>query len=121
MRYLYGEFSDKQVKINANHLHNKIHKLLLYKDKNIKDIIFNTNEEFNSYFLNLLFYIGGLNKILGEPKEMMSLMSVLQTAYNETQNESFSYKVYRKLILDAHGFIKSMFDGGCVNAETRNS
>lgn len=116
MCYLYGEFSDRQVKITANLLHSKIHKLLLYKDKNISETLFNTDEEFNNYFINFLIYLGGLNKLLDEPEQMMILMSILQAAYNETQNKDFNYKLFRKLILDAHGLIKSMFEEECVNA-----
>ena len=111
MKYIYGEFSDKQIELNAKSMHNAIHKLLLYKDKNVSVLIFDTNEQFLHYFQNLLYRFGGFNSLLGEPEQMVSLMSTLQAAYDEVKSDCFNYSVYRRLILDAHGFISSMFNG----------
>lgn len=112
MKYIYGEFSDKQIEINAKLMHNEIHKLLIYKDPSIEDKIFESNEDFIIYFINLLLRYGGLNELLGEPKQMVAFMSTLQAALDEVVNEDFNYNVYRKLILDAHGYIKSIFEEG---------
>lgn len=110
MEYLYGNFSDKQIELNAVSMHNAIHKLLLYKDKNVSGLIFNTDEQFYHYFRNLLYRFGGFNTLLGEPIQMVSLMSTLQAAYNEAEKNDFNFAVYRRLILDAHGYITSMFE-----------
>lgn len=110
MKYLYGEFSDEQINKTAISMHNDIHKLLLYKDKNITEKIFNSEEDFVNYFTNLLFRFGGLNKLLGQPKEMVDFMSTLQSAYDEVISDTFKYKVFRRAILDCHGYIKLMFE-----------
>jgi len=110
MEYLYGSFSNKQIKINSKYMHNEIHKLLLYKDKNITETIFNSEQDFINYFNNLLYRFGGLNKLLGEPDYMVAFMSTLQAAYDEVNSDSYKYCTFRKLILDAHGYIKLMFE-----------
>ena len=108
MQYLYGEFSDEQITRTINTMHNEIHKLLLHKDKKITEIIFDSEDDFLTYFTALLYRFGGLNKLLGEPYEMVALMSTLQAAYSEVTGEKFDYKKFRKEILDSHGYIKSI-------------
>lgn len=110
MEYLYGKFSDNQIELNAKLMHNEIHKLLLYKDNKISEKIFNSDEEFQNYFTNLLFRFGGLNKLLGEPSNMVALMSTLQAAKDEASSCDYNYSNFRRLILDSHGYIKAMFE-----------
>lgn len=110
MKYLYGSFSDNQIEINAKLMHNEIHKLLLYKDKKVSEKIFNSEEDFQNYFINLLFRFGGFNELLGEPDYMVSLMSTLQAAYDEVQKDDYNFHTFRRLILDSHGYIKAMFE-----------
>lgn len=110
MKYLYGEFTDNQIEINANIMHNEIHKLLLYKDNKVKEKIFNSEQDFQNYFTNLLKRFGGFNKLLGEPKYMVSLMSTLQAAYDESNSENYDFLTFRRLILDSHGYVKAMFE-----------
>lgn len=110
MKYLYGEFSDNQIQVNASRMHSEIHKLLLYKDTEITESIFSSENDFLNYFDNLLFRFGGLNELLGEPDYMVSLMSTLQAAYDEVYKDDFNYYIFRKLILNAHGFITMMFE-----------
>lgn len=109
MKYLYGEFSDNQIQSTTLLMHNEIHKLLLYKDNNFKDDIFKSDEEFYNYFSNLLYRYGGFNELLGKPNMMVNFMSVLQEAYHESLRDDFNYKKFRKLILDAHGYLTNMF------------
>ena len=45
--------------------------------------------------------IGGLNELLMCQPELVNVMSLLQAALREYNNPKFSYKRYRKLILDA--------------------
>jgi hypothetical protein len=40
MQYLYGEFTDEQINKTVISMHSDIHKLLLYKDRNITEQIF---------------------------------------------------------------------------------
>lgn len=121
MDYLYGKFSNKQILEVAHIMHSDIHKLLLYKDKYFTEKIFDNDEDFIAYFENLLFKFGGLNSILGEPDLMIVLMSTLKAAYNETQKESFNYRLFRKAILDSHGYIKAMFEEVDEDAMSENS
>lgn len=110
MDYLYGEFTNEQINKTVVLMHNDIHKLLLHKDRDITEEIFNSEEDFLSYFNNLLFRFAGFNELLGEPQEMVYLMSTLQSAYNEVLRKHFRYYVFRRAILDCHGYIKKMFE-----------
>ena len=121
MQYLYGEFTDEQINKTVISMHNDIHKLLVYKDPEITEQIFNSEEDFVSYFTNLLFRFGGLNELLGEPKEMVSLMATLQGAYREIRNPKiYRFWRFRRAILDCHGYIKAMFEEVDDNAEFIN-
>lgn len=110
MEYLYGTFSDNQMEVNAQLMHNEIHKLLLYKDRDVSEHIFDSDADFINYFSNLLFRFGGLNELLGEPEQMVSLMSTLQSAFTESKKKNFNWYRFRRLILDSHGYIKAMFE-----------
>ena len=43
MDYRYGTFSDEQMRQAALLMHNEIHRLLLYKDSQITELIFLNN------------------------------------------------------------------------------
>ena len=122
MEYIYGEFTDNQISEAVRVMHNDIHKLLLYKDNRVEKTIFNTDDDFIIYFKNLLFRFGGLNELLGEPDNMVALMSTLQAAYDEVLKDNFSFKTFRRAILDSHGYIKAMFESEVdENAKSFNS
>ncbi len=110
MNHLYGKFSDEQILMNSKIMHKEVHKLLLYKDKNVTQPIFENDDNFKNYFTNLLFRLSGLNELLYCPVEMVALLSTLQAAYDMVNSKNFDYCEYRKLILDAHGYIKLMFE-----------
>lgn len=110
MDYIYGNFSDKQALEVAHVLHNDIHKLLLYKDNRINDLIFEDDISFFTFFEKLLFMLGGMKTLLVDNGYMVLLMSTLQAAYNEAKSDNFHYHIFRKAILDAHGYIKLMLE-----------
>jgi hypothetical protein len=110
MNHLYGNFSETQIRDNARIMHSDIHKLLLFKDKNVNQQIFDNNEDFINYFSNLLRRISGFNELLFCPVEMVALLATLQSAFDMVNSESFNYQEYRRLILDAHGYVKSLFE-----------
>ena len=110
MHYLYGEFTDEQINEAVKQMHNDIHKLLLYKDNQIEEIIFENDEAFFAFFENVLFKFGGTKTLFNNNGTMVSLMSTLQAAYDEVQSSTFRYKTFRRAILDCHGYIKSMFE-----------
>ena len=111
MKHLYGDFSDKQINETLVSMHNDIHKLLLFKDPNITETIFDSEDDFIKYFTNLLFRFGGLNDLLGKPAKMVDFMSTLQAAYEEVNKDYFIYKRFRKAILDCHGYLKEFSEG----------
>lgn len=121
MKYLYGEFSDNQIKNTEKQMHNEIHKLLLHKAEDFNKVLFLSDSDFMAYFNNLLFRFGGLNKLLGEPNTMVSLMATLQAAYDYVQSDHYNFKTYRKAILDSHDYIDSMFKEVFDNAKSFNS
>ena len=110
MTHLYGTFTDSQIKTNAKTMHSEIHKLLLFKDKNVNQVIFDSESDFMSYFSNLLFRFSGLNELLHCPPQMVGLLATLQSAFDMVNSQDFNFCEYRRLILDAHGYIKSMFE-----------
>ena len=110
MRHLYGNFTDTQIKENAEIMHSEVHKLLLFKDKNINQKIFDSESDFLNYFSNLLYRFGGLNELLNYPVQMVALLATLQSAYQMVTSSDFDFCEYRRLILDAHGYIKSLFE-----------
>ncbi|MGF0148414.1 hypothetical protein ACQRDF_13635 [Lachnospiraceae bacterium SGI.054] len=121
MDYLYGEFSDEQIKNAAILMHKNIHRLLLYKDNLVTAKIFNSDEEFKRYFENILFKFGGLNTLFGYPKEMVFLMATLQAAYDIVDSPRYNYSIFRRAILDSHGYIKAMLEEVDNNAKPINS
>lgn len=101
MDFLYGEFTQEQFEKQRKSLHDAMFWLLLYKDpdtcEKYKDV------DFHYYMESLLGRIGGLNLLLGNPPELITLMSYLSAALLETEKDPFNYRMYRKYVLDAHG------------------
>lgn len=110
MNHLYGTFTNNQVKMYAKVMHSEVHKLLLFKDKDINQVIFDDESDFLSYFSNLLYRFSGLNELLHCPPLMVALLATLQSAYDMAKSQDFNFCEYRRLILDAHGYIKSVFE-----------
>ena len=99
MKHLYGEFSKDQISQTKKSLRGTIYFLLLCVDPKTsweyKDV------DINKCFISLLYKIGGLNKLLFEPVEIVTTMSLLQAAFGELNSPEFDFGTYRKLILDA--------------------
>ena len=110
MDYLYGEFNDNQTAHRAKAMHSEIHRLLLFKDKKVNDVLFQSEEEFHKYFVDLLYRFGGLNHLLNYPDYFIDLMTALQLALDESEKAEFDFAKFRKLILDAHSYISVIFD-----------
>lgn len=107
--YVYGKFSRDQIIYIARQMHNEIHRLLIYKDINIPNKIFQTDKAFFKYFNNLLINYGSLNDMFGYPAQMVLFMERLNSAYIEAKKEDFNYSLYKKELLDAHGLLTEMF------------
>lgn len=89
MNTIYGHFDDTQFEEYKEKLHKEMFWLLLYKDPKTKDEF--KNVDFEKYFINLMKKIDGLNALLSYPVEIVSIMSLLQAALNETRIEEFNY------------------------------
>lgn len=103
MKTIYGSFDKDQFERFKTKLHKELFWLLLYKDPKTKEQYQNVN--FEKYFDGLMRKINGLNELLFYPTEIVSIMSLLQAAFQETREEPFNYPIYRKLILDAHSLV----------------
>lgn len=79
-------------------------------DKNTKDECSGINVD--DSFRNLQLRLNGLNSILLEPVELINVMGMIESAFNELKSENFSYKRYRKLILDAGEEVMKIEEGG---------
>lgn len=117
MQYIYGNFTDKQINEAVRAMHGDIHKLLLYKDKTIEEKIFEDDEAFLVFFENVMFKLGGTKTLFNDN----GLMVTLQGAMDNFKSDHFSYKKFRRAILDSHGYIKQMFEEVDCDAESTDS
>ena len=99
MKYKYGEYTDDQIKKTKESIRKQIFFLLLIVDPKTKQDY--KNIDVNEAFDGFLSKLGGLNLLLGEPVELVEVMSLLQSAWAEYNDPQFSYNKYRKLVLSA--------------------
>ena len=97
----YGEFADMQIDEIKEILRHRIFFLLLVAEDEAK----NNKVEYPHIDLmkantSLLWRISGLNELLGNPIELVTVLSLLEEAKN-TIKPDFNFAKYRKLILDA--------------------
>ena len=52
-----------------------------------------------------------MNDILFNPPELVTLISLLETARKEANKKDCDFKKYRKLILDSHSLIDKIKEG----------
>lgn len=103
MQHLYGTFSNEQIKEFKVKLHKECFWLLLYKDPETEYKY--KHVDYDKYFTGVMKKLNGFNELVNYPVEIVSIMSLLQAAMQETKKAEFNYHVYRKLILDAHNLI----------------
>lgn len=99
MQHKYGEFASSQVAETKKLIRKQIYFLLLIVDPKTKDDY--ENIDVNNAFIGLMNKLDGFNSILFYPKEMVTVISLLESALMEYNNPTFNYNKYRKLILDA--------------------
>lgn len=99
MKHKYGEFTQSQIQSAKILLRKDIFFLLLCVDPKTKQEYEYIN--INKTFTNLMYKIGGMNSLLYEPPELVTILSLLQRAYVEYNSPDFNFSIYRKLILDA--------------------
>lgn len=108
MKTLYGHFDDEQLEKYKVYLHKQLFWLLLYKDPNTEENFSKKGMNFELFFSRLMVKLDGFNEILLYPELMVSIMSILQAAYDEAKKKDFNYKEYRSLILEAHALLDKM-------------
>lgn len=96
----YGEFADMQISDITKYLRKRIFFLLLYAEDMESKTNF-PNVDLKQANTSLLWRISGLNKLLGEPMELVTVLSLLEEANNIINDQNFDFAKYRKLILDA--------------------
>lgn len=96
----YGEFADMQISDITKYLRKRIFFLLLYAEDMESKTNF-PNVDLKQANTSLLWRISGLNALLGKPKELVIVLSLLEEANNIIDNQNFDFAKYRKLILDA--------------------
>lgn len=109
MKTRYGYYSSTQIHSTKISLRKAIFFLLLYVDPNTKEEY--SNIDVVEAFHSLQYKLNGLNGILREPPELVLTMSILESAKSEYLSESFDFKNYRKLILDAGAEIMKIKEG----------
>lgn len=63
-------------------------------------------ENVDEYISSLILQLFGFNEMLGENKDVLTVIELLEGAKIELSREEFNYKLYRKAILDAYNLIK---------------
>ena len=104
----YGEFTDMQISEIKEILRKRIFFLLLVAE----DLEAKTKfPEVDLVQANttLLWRIAGLNELLGQPAELVTVLSLLEEA-RKTITPDFNFGKYRKLILDAGAEIMKIAD-----------
>lgn len=99
MKHLYGEFTQNQIAETKKSLRGSIFFLLLCVDK--KTAHEYEDVDVNKCFDGLLLKLGGMNELLLNQPELVTVMSLLQAARQEYAKPRFNFFKYRKLILDA--------------------
>ena len=92
----YGEFADMQISETKEILRKRIFFLMLVAEDNGKfpevDLV--------KAHTALMWRLAGLNDLLNQPTELVTVLSLLEEALN-TIKTNFDFAKYRKLILDA--------------------
>lgn len=99
MKHLYGEFTQNQIVKVKESLRKSIFFLLVCADERTAPT--DIQVDINQTFKGLLLKMGGMNHLLMEQPELVTVMSLLQAAMDEYNKPEFDFKTYKKLILDA--------------------
>lgn len=106
MQHLYGEFTQNQIAETKESLRKSIFFLLVCVDE--KTTPTEVKIDVNKSFKGLLLKLGGMNHLLMNQPELVTVMSLLQAAMDEYNKPEFDFKTYRKLILDAGAEVKRL-------------
>lgn len=110
MKHIYGTFTQEQISQTKTKIRKSIYFILLCCDPKTSNRYKNVNVE--TAFLNLLYWISGMNTILNCPPEVVRIISLLQKAYEEYLSPDYKFKVCRKLLLDAGSEVLNIKEDG---------
>ena len=99
MQHKYGNFTQSQIGKTKQEIRKQIIFLLNIVDPELKDKYQHINVQ--AAFQSLLDELSGMNDLLFNPPELVTVMALLEAALNEYNSKTFDFKKYRKLILDA--------------------
>lgn len=106
MKHLYGNFTRQQIAQTKKSLRGSIFFLLLCVDPNTSNEY--KEVDVNKCFNGLLLRMAGMNELLMYQPEIVTTMSLLQSALIEFNSPTFNFHTYRKLILDAGAEINKL-------------
>lgn len=98
-QYRDGVFDDGQIEDVKKRMRTQIYFLLLYVDERNKETY--KNVDVCQAIDSALTWFSGLNSVLSHPPALIKVISLLEAAKSEYQSETYDFKKYRKLILDA--------------------
>ncbi len=104
----YGEFADMQFSEAKSYIRKRIFFLMLVAEdletrEKYPDIDLDTAHE------SVMRKLSGLNELLGEPRELVVVLSLLEEA-RKIIKDKFDFKTYRKLILEAGAEVEKICD-----------
>lgn len=103
MKHKYGNFTASQISLTKQAIRKQIFFLLLCADpKTEKDY---KHIDLNEAFKGLLYKLDGLSSVLGEPQELVDIVSLLEEALIQYNEPEFDFKTYRRLILNAGSIV----------------
>ena len=106
MIHKYGSFTESQMQLTKRSIRKQIFFLLLCVDPETKGNYTHINVE--EAFKGLLYKLDGLSSILGEPQELVEVISLLEEALIKYNEPEFNFRVYRRLILSAGSLVSSI-------------
>ena len=96
-------FTGDQLRKEAVYIHKEVHRLLYGKE--------NSDPKLPIYYDKLQRLLAGLNGLLDNPPELITLMGDIEAARIESCKDDFDHDAYRRLILDSHSIVDKLFWG----------
>ncbi len=107
MKHIYdGEFTDNQISTETKRLQKQIFFILQCADPETKQNY--PAIDIAKALESILYEISGLNELLFNPNEIVVVMSLLQEAHTLFASNSYNFRIFRKLLLDAGSKIKEV-------------
>lgn len=109
MKTKYGNFTTNQIKEVKKSLRGSIFFVLFCIDP--ATAYEHIGIDVNQLFDSLLYKMDGLNELLMNQKELVDVMSLLEEARVQYNQNDFDFKLCRKLLLDAGSEVMKLREG----------